>query len=784
MSLLRTIFGGGRLIERYVLGAIVPYFFLTWLLLTAVLLAQQVGKFAELLGISGAPLGIALEVALAIIPNVSVFTLPMAMLVGTAAAFGRMGSDSEIVSMRAAGAGTLRIVSPVFLLGLTLTLVCLANGFELAPNAAQSMRRALLRATLHRLDSPVQPRTFNTQLPGKVIYVRDGDEASGQWGRVFIHWLEPGRELRLVTARSGRIDLTGEQSELVLSDAMVTTLPAELKWDGAAGARVVTERSAQLRVRLNTGRAAIIRQLEARPSDPDELNWGELRDRLKSAAPDPAPKEGGEEGAAAALAVFHKRLALCTTPLAFALLGVGLGVRAKRGGRGLAVVLSIFSMLLFYFLFLGGDYLGRIGAVPTWVGAWLATSASLAAGFGLLLAGERDLFRGLRNRIKKGRRANTTRRATPRRSGLRSWVFPTLLDRTIISSLSAYFLLSLVALVGVFLIFTVFELLRFLALANTGGRVVLAYLWYLIPLAVLGVSPICMLVATLVTYSLMARRSEAISWWASGQSIYRIALPGIVFALLACSAYWLVQEQVLPDANRRQELLRTRIRGGRMNAVSPTGTQWLATEDKIYGFKFSAGSDWLEAPTGFEFDEDRVHILRALSGERGQAAKSGGLTLERVIKVDLSESGPGRIQSLSDYTIHEKLPPDAFKPSLKRPSELNTLELSRYIRLLESQGAGASQLTLYSIIRKRRAADPLALLVVTFVSIPLAIMFGKRSAVLSLLLAVIIGLAFWGGVSLFQQLGNYGLIPPTLAAFSLPLLFATVGIYILSRVRT
>ncbi|MCA1616021.1 MAG: LptF/LptG family permease [Acidobacteria bacterium] len=792
MSLFRTMCGGGRLVERYVLGAIVPYFFLTWLLLTAVLLAQQVGKFAELLGISGAPLGIALEVALGIIPNVSVFTLPMAMLVGTAAAFGRMGSDSEIVSMRAAGAGTLRIVSPVFLLGLILTLVCLANSFELAPNATQSMRRALLRATLHRLDSPVQPRTFNTQLPGKVIYVRDGDETSGQWGRVFIHWLEPGRELRLVTARSGRIDLTGEQSELVLSDAMVTTLPADLKWEGAAGSRVVTERSAQLRVRLNTGRAAIIRQLEARPSDPDELNWGELRDRLKSptrgpqsATPDPALKGGNKEQgeAEAALAVFHKRLALCTTPLAFALLGVGLGLRAKRGGRGLAVVLSILSMLLFYFLFLGGDYLGRIGAVPLWVGVWLATAVSLVAGIGLLLAGERDLFRGLRNRVKKGRRAHT-HRATRGRSDLRSWVFPTLLDRTIISSLSAYFLLSLVALVGVFLIFTVFELLRFLALADTGGRIVLAYLWYLIPLAVLGVSPICMLVATLVTYSLMARRSEAVSWWASGQSIYRIALPAIVFALLACSAYWLVQERVLPDANRRQEMLRTRIRGGRMNAVSPTGTQWLATDDRIYGFKFGAGSDLLEAPSSFEFDGDRVHILRALVGERGQAAKSGGLNLERVIKVELSESGPGRIQSLSDYTIHEPLSQDAFKPSLKRPSELNTLELSKYIRLLESQGAGASELTLYSIIQKRRAADPLALLVVTFVSIPLAIMFGKRSAVLSLLLAVIIGLAFWGGVSLFQHLGNYGLIPPTLAAFSLPLLFTTIGIYILSRVRT
>lgn len=782
MRRLRKMLGGSRLLERYVLRAILPYFFLTWLLLTAVLLAQQVGKFAELLGISGAPLAIALEVALGIIPNVSVFTLPMAMLVGTAAAFGRMGSDSEIISMRAAGAGTWRFVAPVLLLGVLVTGVCLANSFDLAPRAAQLMRSAMLRATLHRLDSPIQPRTFNTQLPGKVVYVRDGDETNGQWGRVFIHWIEQGGELRLVTARSGRIDLTGEQSELVLTDAMVTTFPADLKWEEAEAARVVTERSAQLRVRLKTGRDAVVRQLNSRPSEPDEMNWAELQARLINVqSPDPELKRGAQ----AALAAFHKRLALCTTPLTFALLGVGLGIRAKRGGRGLAAVLSIFSMLLYYFLFLGGDYLARIGTLPAAAGAWLATGLSLFAGVALLLlSGGKNIFYGLGSKVKKGR-AGTNQTRSAGRSGLRSWFFPTLLDRTILTSLLANFALSLLALVGIFLIFTVFELLRFLAITDASGRVVLAYLWYLIPLAGLGVSPICMLVATLVTYSLMARRSEVVAWWASGQSIYRIALPGTVFALLACSVYWLVQEQVLPVSNQQQEMLRTRIRGGRVNnAVSPTGTQWLATEHRIYGFKFGAGDETLDAPSGFEFDENGVHISRAVTGRSGRVEKSGALMFDQAIKLDLSGSGPGQIQRLNSYTLQESLSPDAFKPSLKRPAELNTLQLSTYIKTLERQGASASDLTLYSIIQKRRAADPLALLVMTIVSIPLAVMFGKRSAVLSLLLAIVIGLAFWGGVSLFQQLGNYGLISPTLAAFSLPLLFTTIGIYILSRSRT
>src|SRR5918997_461944 len=181
-----------RLVERYVVWAILPYLCLAWLVLTGILLTQQVGKFSDLLGVANAPLRASLDVAAGVIPNISVFTIPMTMLIGTAAAFGRMGGDSEIVALRAAG--------------------------------VRSMRQSLARAALQRLESPAQPRTF-TQMPGKVLYVRDGDEARGLWGRVFIYWLEGGGELRLVTARSGRIDNTGEQSELLLSDAVVTTLP-------------------------------------------------------------------------------------------------------------------------------------------------------------------------------------------------------------------------------------------------------------------------------------------------------------------------------------------------------------------------------------------------------------------------------------------------------------------------------------------------------------------------------------------------------------------------------
>jgi lipopolysaccharide export system permease protein len=97
-----------------------------------------------------------------------------------------MGTDSEIVAMRAAGIGSWTMLWPVLLLGAVLSCATFYIHFREAPRAARDLERVALQGALAKLDSPVDPRNFNT-LPRYVIYVRDGDKAKGIWGRVFIH---------------------------------------------------------------------------------------------------------------------------------------------------------------------------------------------------------------------------------------------------------------------------------------------------------------------------------------------------------------------------------------------------------------------------------------------------------------------------------------------------------------------------------------------------------------------------------------------------------------------
>src|SRR2546421_7442745 len=351
------MFSKRKFIARYIVGAALPYFVLAVALLSASLLAQQSERFAELALYTQLPLALFGQIELSLIPSVLMFTLPMSVLAGIMIGYSRMGSDSEIVAMRAAGVGTWGLLWPVLLIGLLTTLATTFLHMKEAPQAARDLRRAALQGALRKLESPVEPRTFNTEVPGYVIYVRDGDKAQGSWARVFIYAQQRDGSTRIVTARSGRIDSSGEKSELVLSDAVAMKIPSV----GSTEHNYVVERLDQLRIAIDTGRAALVDRLTQKEARADELDWNELRRQSRS----DSVAERRE-----AQRTLHRRLALSVAPFVFALFGGLLGIRIRRGGRGAGILLSLAVVIVYYLISLFGESLSRINSVPA-IGQWL-----------------------------------------------------------------------------------------------------------------------------------------------------------------------------------------------------------------------------------------------------------------------------------------------------------------------------------------------------------------------------------------------------------------------------
>jgi LPS export ABC transporter permease LptF/LPS export ABC transporter permease LptG len=765
------MFTGRRLISRYVVQSGLPYVLLSLVLLTAILFTQQAGRLAEVALYADLPLSLAGEIAAALLPGVLVLTLPVAVLAGVVIGFARMGSDSELVAMRAAGVGTWSLLWPVLLVGALATGVTTFLQLEEAPHAARDLRRAALQGALRKLESPVEPRTFNTEIPGYVIYVRDGDKTQGSWARVFIFAQQADGSTRVVTARSGRIDSSGAQSELVLSDALAMKMPSALSDDQS----YVVERLDQLRISIDTGRAALLDQMSQAEVKAEEMDWEDLIRQTQSGSID----EGRE-----AERILHRRLALSAAPLVFALFGGVLGLRIRRGGRGAGVLLALSVVVIYYLISLMGESLVRTNAVPAIVGQWLATAVLLVLSLAVSrLSGAPRL--GVLERLVKNVKGEDAKHgvAVPQHTvGAGRSGFPSLLDTSLVRTLAISFLIGFVSLVSIFIIFTLFELWRFIGSNQVPASVVVKYLLFLLPLVAVELFPATMLITVLITYALLARRSEAIAWWASGQSVYRLMIPGLLFAIAAAAGTWLVQEHVMPSANLKQEALRARIRGGQPRAITGTGRQWLASTEsrRLYSYEFDEQQLVLTEPTIYELDQEAVHLRSVTTGKLGVWNGPDEMVVKQADTVALEGMGVER-QVNADVLLKGVDPPQVFKPTVDKPSLLSVAALGGYLRAAKQRGVNVSAL---AVALQRKYVNPFSVVVMAFIGMPLALAFGRRGAIVALCMAVGVSIIYWGIGGGFQQLGTHGLLPPEVAAWSPPVIFAAAGIYLLSRVRT
>jgi len=343
------------------------------------------------------------------------------------------------------------------------------------------------------------------------------------------------------------------------------------------------------------------------------------------------------------------------------------------------------------------------------------------------------------------------------------------------------FIVCFIALAAIFNIFTLFALWRFIAINHTDAGLVARYLLFLMPLITVELFPATMLISVLVTYALVARRHEAIAWWASGQSVYRLMLPGFFFALAMAFGSWLVQEYVMPGTNVKQDALRARIRGGEARATTRTGRQWLASTEtrRFYSYEFGDDGRLIE-PTVYELDSEAVHLAQVVTG------KSGVWTDPTHLKITDAET-----LALKSMEVERRKDPETvfagvespavFKPTIDRPSQLSAHDLKRYLDAAKQRGMDVSAL---AVALQRKYAGPFGIIIMAFIGMPLAVSFGRKGTVIALCAAVVVGIAYWAVGGGFQQLGNHGLLRPSVAGWSPLLIFAAAGTYFLSRVRT
>lgn len=755
------------LISKYLVQAVLPYFIFSWLLLSVVIFFQQASRFSEIFFSTSIPKNLIWQLTIALIPNVIAFTCPMAVLVGVIIGLSKMQGDSEMTAIRAAGVGNLQITIPIVILGILLSVFAFFVNLRGVPFAAQIVRGVALQTALYKLESPIEPGVFNTEVKGYTIYVKDGDIEKGTWKNIFIYNEDTqNNQVRLITAKSGRIDSNNELSELVLENAIVNEFSTQNNSE-----KFVSQNVGQIRVGVKTKRAEIIEKISGSDKSLDELG---LKDLAKYAQ----TKEGNEKTEAELL--LQRRLILSITPLIFALLGTALVLRFNRGSRGFGIFLALLCLVLYYLITLLGEQLARTKSISVLSASLLPLILSSVTIIWLFLSSSLGIGKSIFD-YKKYFSFNFKKRENRVSKGSFYIDLTTgILDFDIVSNLLKYFLLTLGFLTSIFIIFTAFELWKFAGTIDGGVSLLSKYLFFLLPFIYIQIAPSALMVAILATFIIKSRQNEIVTWTSAGQSVYRLLFPCFVIMLLMGLFNWGIQEKLLPGANQKQDALRSQIRSSGI-VTNKDGKLWVANDERIYSFE-KAGSAAKDSQniknlTVYEFSTDDS-ILKSVYKAPEAVWEKDKIRFAGKSEKIVWNNGKSEILDFSGNELAEKS--NLFTYLYKKPNHLSAQETKEQIEVSQSDVERRN----YEVALDKKYTTIFLPFVITLFTAPFALSLSRKGRVITVGYAIGIWLLFMGITSAFEQFGLNGVIAPRIAVWSPLLLFSMIGIFLLSKVKT
>jgi LPS export ABC transporter permease LptF/LPS export ABC transporter permease LptG len=780
-----------RLLDRYIVREIVLPFTIGLVVLTFLLIIPFLIEQAEMLIAKGVPGPTIVRMMATLVPATLGLTIPMALLIGVLVAFGRLSGDREIVVMMACGVSPLRMLRPVMALGVVAAAVTAWIMIEAIPDANQTYREIALRIVADRAEGQVRAREFFSDFPDTVLYVSEIPQGGG-WADVLAADTKNAAQPVIYVARRGRmvVDRQKKTIEMVLEDGARHTTNAK---EPAVYEMV---RFDQLIVTLDP-ESVFPRQGPARGER--EMTIPELQARIAELQAQHLPYHRP-------VIEIHNKFAIPVACLVFALVGVGLGVSNRKDGRLASFVLGIGVIFVYYVIMFTAEAMTKGALIPAWSARWIPNVALGAAGIVLLILRSRGIDQAqLRLPSLPWRRTAVPSdpaaeapavpaRATTRPPGpvivIKIPQFqlprPNLLDLYISRAYVRMLVLSIVGILGLFYISTFIDMSDKLFKGQVSLGMILSFLWWETPQFLYYIIAIAVLLAGIVTIGALTKNSELVVMRACGISLYRTALPLLVFAAAASAVLFLFEERILAVTNRRADYLKHVIRGGSPQTFDVLNRKWLVgPSGEVYHYQyFDPRRSELNAVSVLRFDPE-THTLaqrifatqasyqRHPSDAQAWTARAGWVR-------DLSGTAVTRYTPLTEATV-ALAPADHFLTEAPEPERMNFEQLRRYIEELKSSGYTVLE---HEVALQRKFAFPLVTLIMTLIAVPFAVTTGKRGALYGIGVGIALALTYWTAISVFAAFGAGGLLAPMLAAWAPNLLFGATAAYLLLTVRT
>jgi lipopolysaccharide export system permease protein len=339
------------LLDRYISSELVSPFGVSLGALCFVMLTKELLRLVELLVAKGVGILAVLKVFAHLLPSFLVLTLPIAGIIASITAIGRLSYDKELVAMRAAGLSLFRLARPVFLFAIlvfSLTLLLAQWG---QPWSSLNLKKVALNPLRDQLVLALERGTFNEPIPRLVIFVADTQEPATARS-IFISDERNVDDRRIIVAAQHLVLMEPSTSHVALrlQDGVLHSRP-----DQTDRYERTSFSTYDLKLSLNQSEYSTIEERPSYDSLVVQLDQSGWRDPI----------------ALRRLIEYYKDLAFPTASLIFCILGVPVGIVSKRSGRIGGFAVGVVIVIIYYVLNVACEFLVTTTVIPPFVGAWL-----------------------------------------------------------------------------------------------------------------------------------------------------------------------------------------------------------------------------------------------------------------------------------------------------------------------------------------------------------------------------------------------------------------------------
>jgi LPS export ABC transporter permease LptG/LPS export ABC transporter permease LptF len=772
-----------KLFDRYILKEIFPPFVIGLFAYTFVLMMQQILLLSEMFIAKGVALASVIRFFLFLLPSILAFTIPMSVLLGILAGLSRMSSNTEITALRTLGVGQTRMLKPILFFAFCGWLASSFLSLYLAPRANYQCVQVFSQEVVRKVQFEVEPRRFYDTIPNTVIYFQDFTKER-HWQNIFVFLGNQPNKPRIVFADEGRLHFfpQDERAYIELYNGILHSYPRGNPREYS----MTSFESLEEEIDIKGLFASISHRKRVREKDVVELFRDVAAMKKKDEQvieKDPLKFHLNQRDYNSHKVEIHKKFAIPFSCFIFAFLALPLGASTRKGGRTSGFTISIGLIIVYYVLLTAGEQMSVEGNLSPFFGMWGPNILFVVVAglfFVMTLHETTPFSRLLRKREKDISRIKTPDVRDRPKVFLR---FPNILDRYILRKYVFILFLAFISVVLIFCILTFFERIDSINEHNKPLSWLFLYILYSLPHFIYISLPAIVLVSTLLSLGLLTKFNEITAMKACGISLYRTILPVIVGAILVSLCSFYLQENIIPNANKKAEETWDRILDIPPRSRNYLDRRWVMgkNRDRIFHYRYyDPVTSTFNNLSIYDLDETTWSLKKRLFASKA-FLMDGKLFMNDSWHREFEANLPVDYEEAETLSLDIEEDRAFFLKIRKVPDQMDFGELRTYIKDIEERNF---ETRTYRINLHYKIAFPFACIVMALLGISFAFSMGKRGALVGLGLSLVIAMVFWGCIGVFRSLGHVNFLSPLLAAWGPNIIFGLIGLYLIFSIRT